>query len=82
MARTSTNVVCPSTFNVDILVDAPYKVETDVQIKLLLTAKYENLVVDNKSEFADKLFKFVFVVAIELKIVVVEAFIFDIFKAE
>ena len=82
VARTSTNVVWPNTFNVDIWVVAPYNVETDVQIKLLLTAKYENLVVDNKSEFADKLFKFVFVVAIELKIVVVEAFIFDIFKAE
>ena len=82
VARTSTNVVWPNTFNVDIWVDAPYNVEVDVQIKLLLTAIYEKLVVVDKSETVDKLFKFVFVVAIELNIVVDVSFKLFIFKAE
>ena len=89
VARTSTNVVCPWTFNVDIFVDAPYNVETDEQIKLLLTAKYENFVVDVKSELADKLFTFAFICdvfefidVIELNIVVDVEFKLFIFNAE
>ena len=82
VARTSTNVVWPCTFNVDIWVDAPYNVEVDVQIKLLLTAKYEKFVVDVNNELDDKLFKLIFICDVFEFIVVIDELILFIFKAE